>query len=118
MMDTYRFDDSEDAAELAELHRKFVVVPVDNLSNIVVFICKTHYIKYLLEELGMRTITGNPTKNFTALSKGEILQTTIRFWKRLEFRSLRKTLIYTGFLSCLRTHISRYIAGSYPKFND
>ena len=38
------FDDPAVAAELAEIHEKFVVVPADKASNNIVFVCKTHYI--------------------------------------------------------------------------
>ena len=62
------FDDPDVAAELA------VVVPADKASNNILFVCKTHYINCLMEELGMSTITGNPTDNLTAMSKDEILQ--------------------------------------------
>ena len=62
------------AAELAEIHEKFVVVPADKASNNILFVCKTHYINCLMEELGMSTMTGNPTYNHTAMSKDESLQ--------------------------------------------
>ena len=68
------FDDQDVAAELAEIHEKFVVVPADKASNNIVFVCKTHYINCLMEELGMSTMTGNPTYNLTAMSKEEVLQ--------------------------------------------
>ena len=68
------FDDPDIAAELAEIHEKIVVVPADKASNNIVFVCKTHYINCLIEELGMSTMTGNPTYNLTAMSKEEILQ--------------------------------------------
>ena len=68
------FDDPDVAAELAEVHEKFFVVPADKASNNVVFVCKTHYINCLMEELGMSTMTGNPTYNLTAMSKDEILK--------------------------------------------
>ena len=61
-------------AELAELHQKFVAVPADKASNNIVLVCKTHYIKCPVEDLGTSTTTGNPTYNFTAISKEEILQ--------------------------------------------
>ena len=50
------FDDQDVAAESAEMHEKFVVVPADKASNNIVFVCKTHYINYLIEELGMSAI--------------------------------------------------------------
>ena len=68
------FDDQDVAAELAEIHEKFVVVPADKASNNIVFVCKTHYINCSMEEVGMSTMTGNPTYNLTAMSKEEILQ--------------------------------------------
>ena len=53
------FDAQDVAAELAEIHEKFVVfVPADEASNNIVFVCKTHYINRLTEELGMSTMTG------------------------------------------------------------
>ena len=48
------FDDPDVAAELAEIHETFVV-PADKASNNIVFVCKTHYINCLMEELGMST---------------------------------------------------------------
>ena len=68
------FDDQDVAAELAEIHEKFVVVPADKASNNIVFVCKTHYINCSIEELSMGTVSGNPTYNLTAMSKEEILQ--------------------------------------------
>ena len=68
------FDDPAVTAELAEIHEKFVVVPAEKASINIVFVCKTHYINCLMEELGMSTTTGNPTFNLTAMSKDEILQ--------------------------------------------
>ena len=68
------FDDPDVTAELAEIHEKFVVVPADKAANNIVFVCKTHYIYCLMEELGMSTMTGNPTYNLTAMFKDKILQ--------------------------------------------
>ena len=42
------FHDPDVAAELAEIHEKFVVVPADKASNNIVFVCKTHYINCLM----------------------------------------------------------------------
>ena len=68
------FDDRDVAAELAEIHEKFVVVPADKASINIVFVCKTHYINCLMEELGISTMTRNTTYTLTAMSKDEILQ--------------------------------------------
>ena len=68
------FDEPDVAAELAEIDEKFVVVPADKASNNIVFVCKTHYINCLMEELVTSTMTGNPTDKLTVMSKDEILQ--------------------------------------------
>ena len=94
------FDDPDVTAELAEIHEKFVVVPADKASNNTVFVCKTHYINCLMEELGMSTMTGNPTYNLTAMSKDEILQ-FLDFPKLYSIPKLHK-----------KPYKQRYIAGS------
>ena len=53
---------------------RFVVFPADKAFNNIVFVCKTHYMNSLMEELGMSTMAGNPTYNLIAMSKEEILQ--------------------------------------------
>ena len=65
------FDDPDVAAEI---HEKFIVVPAEKASNNILFVCKTHFINCLMEELGMSTMTGNPTYNLTAMSKNELLE--------------------------------------------
>ena len=57
------FDDPDVAAELAEIHEKFVIVPADKASSNIVFVCKTHYMNCLMEQLSMNTMTGNLTYN-------------------------------------------------------
>ena len=66
------FDDPDVAAELAELHQKICCRPADKASNNIVFVCKTHYINCLIEELGMSTTTGNPIYNLTVMSNEDI----------------------------------------------
>ena len=77
---TLVFDNPDVAAELVDLHDKYVVVPADKISNNIVFVCKTHRSYYLGEELGLNTTEGYPTYTFTSLSKEEILSTTRRFY--------------------------------------
>ena len=104
------FDDPDVAAELAEIHEKFVVVPADKASNNIVFVCKTYDINCLMEELGMSTMTGNPTYNLTAMSKEEILQN--HHSVAVEVPSQRKILTFpncTGFLNFTRIRTSRDI---------
>ena len=59
--------------EHAALHDKYVVVPTDKTSNNILFVCKTHYISCLRQELGLNTSEGNSIYTCTLLSKGGIL---------------------------------------------
>ena len=101
-------------AELAEIHETFVVVPADKASNNIVFVCKTHYINCLMEELGMSTMTGNPTYNLTALLfKDEILKTNhhsvmLTFGISLPEEGIDLPKLYW----IPKLHKQRYIAGS------
>ena len=105
------FDDPDVAVELAEIHEKFVVVPADTASNNIVFVCKAHYINCLMEELGMSTMTGNPTYNHTAMSKDEILQTTIR-WISLPEEDIDLPKLYWISKLHKNPYKQSYIAGS------
>ena len=62
------FDNPHVSAELADLHDNHAVVPADKASNKIVFVCKTHYINCLREELGLNTSEGNPTYTSTSWS--------------------------------------------------
>ena len=53
--------DEEVIASLAELHRKFVVVPIDKAANNVALICKRFYIQKLLNEVG---VPGNQSPTY------------------------------------------------------
>ena len=110
------FDDQDVAAELAEIHEKFVVVPADKASNNIVFVCKTHYINCLMEELGMSTMTGNPTYNLTAMSKEEILQNhhsvMLTFGISLPEEDIDLPKLYWIPKLHKNPYMQRYIAGS------
>ena len=89
-----------------------MVVPVDKASKNIVFVCKTHYINFLMEELGMSIMTGNPTYNLTAMSKDEILRNHLSMMLTFGFSSQRKILTFpncTGFLNFTRIRTSRDI---------
>ena len=47
--------------DLSDIHDKFVVVPVEKVSNDTVFVCKKIYLDCLIRELGMNDTSGNPT---------------------------------------------------------
>ena len=68
------FGNPDVAAELADVHDKYVVVAADKASNnIIVFVLMTHYNNCFREELGLNTSEGNPTYTCTSLPKEEIL---------------------------------------------
>ena len=67
------FDIPGVSAELCDIQEKSVVVPADKASNNIVFVCKTHYINCLVEELGLNTSTGNPTYTPSPLSREKSL---------------------------------------------
>ncbi|MEW8545689.1 MAG: hypothetical protein AB2693_19380, partial [Candidatus Thiodiazotropha sp.] len=67
------FDIPAVAAELADLHDKYVIVPADKASKNIGSVCKTRYINCLREELGLNSTDGNPTYTFASLTKDEIL---------------------------------------------
>ena len=47
------FKDQNVAKHLSYLHDKYVVVPADKTPSNIVFVCKTHYINCLINELGI-----------------------------------------------------------------
>ena len=54
-------EDEEVIASLAELHSKFVVVPIDKAANNVAIICKRFYVQKLLDEVG---VPGNASSTY------------------------------------------------------
>ena len=65
--------DSNFAKYLCLLHDKYVIVSADKAPNNIVFVCKSHYIDFLIKELGIDNSLGNPTNTPTTLTKEEIL---------------------------------------------
>ena len=51
---------------LEELHRNFVIVPIDKAPNNIGFFCKTFYVKRLLAEVG---ILGPPSDTYKVSDK-------------------------------------------------
>ena len=67
------FCDPEVVRELSRLHENFAVVPADKAPNNYTFVCKKYYVSILIEELGLNSLPGNPTYNFTDFSASEVL---------------------------------------------
>jgi hypothetical protein len=58
------------------LYNNFVLVPADNASNSIVFVCKNYYMYYecFLNELGLTSPSGNPKYTRNNLTRDDILQ--------------------------------------------
>jgi len=54
-------------------HDKYLIDSADQAPNNIVFVCKSHYIDYLIKELGIENSLGNPTYTTMKLTKEEIL---------------------------------------------
>ena len=67
------FKDPNVAKHLSLLRDKYVIVPTDKAPNNLVFVCKSHYIDFLIKELGIDNSFGNPTYSPTTLTKEDIL---------------------------------------------
>ena len=70
------FKDPNVTKHVSYLHEKYIVVSVDKSINKIFFVCKTHYINCLINELGLLGIEnslGNSTYTLTTLSQEEIL---------------------------------------------
>ena len=65
-------EDDEVVAALADLHSRFVVVPIDKAANNVALICKRYYIQKLLDEVG---VPGNasPTYKLSEMDPDEVI---------------------------------------------
>ena len=59
-------DDDDVKTYLAELHKNFVIVPIDKASNNIVIVCKKFYVSRLFEELG---IPGNTSDTYKLATK-------------------------------------------------
>ena len=60
-------------------HAKYVIVSADKAPNNIVFVCISHYIDYLIKELGIDNSLGNPIYSPTTLAKEEILDNQVCF---------------------------------------
>ena len=70
------------------LHDKYVTVPADKASNIIVFVCKSYYYECLIKELGIiNNTSGNTTYKPTSFDKDEILANHRSFMTSLSIPS-------------------------------
>ena len=73
---------------------KYVIVSADKTPNIIVFVCKSHYIDCLIKELGILNSLGNPTSTRRHLQKRKFWEIIGLFYVPLEFQSKMKNWIY------------------------
>lgn len=66
--------------DLDRLHDQFVLVPgpAKKAGNSIVFVCRTHFINYILEELGFDSVKSYQLFSHSSVSKEKILQN--QFW--------------------------------------
>ena len=67
------FKDPNVAKHLSLLHDKYVIVSADKAPNNLVFVCRSHYIDFLIKELGIDNLLGQPTYSPTTLTKEDIM---------------------------------------------
>ena len=96
---------------------KYVIVPADNASNNIVFVCKSYYFECLIKELGINSNTSsNTTYKPTSFDKDEILANHRSFMTSLNIPSGKKSedLPYLYWIPKLHKtpYKERYIAGS------
>ena len=65
--------DTDVTEHLADLHNRYVIVPVDKVSNNVIFVCKTYYFGCFQRELDLDYSISKSTYQRTDFSKDEIL---------------------------------------------
>ncbi|MEW8547176.1 MAG: hypothetical protein AB2693_27000 [Candidatus Thiodiazotropha sp.] len=76
-------------AELADLHDEDVVVPADEASNNIVYLCKNTQHQLAKRKAWLELYRRNPTYACTSLTKKEILRR--RFCVTLKFAYQRKS---------------------------
>ena len=82
-------------------HDKYIIVYSNKTDNNIAFVCKSHYVDCLINEIGIDNSLGNPTYTSTTLTKEEIRTIIGLFYIPLDFQSKKKNWIYrlsTGFI--------------------
>jgi hypothetical protein len=95
-------------------HDKYSIVYSNKADNNIAFVCKSHYVDCLKNEIGIDNSLGNPTYTPTTLTKEEIRTIIGLFYIPLDFQS-KKNWIYASLLDSYITIVSLqtgYISGS------
>ena len=83
-------------------HDKYIIVYSNKADNNIAFVCKSHCVDCLLNEIGIDNSLGNPTYTPTTLTKEEIRTIIGLLYIPLDFQSKKKNWIYrlsTGFIN-------------------
>jgi len=84
------------------LHDKYIIVYSNKAHNNIAFVCKSHCVDCLINELDIDNSLGNPTYTPMTLTKEEIRTIIGLFYIPLDFQPNKKNWIYrhsTGFLN-------------------
>ena len=87
--------DEEVQNALSELHKKFVINPIDKASNNVALICKRVYIQKLLDEVGIPGYNSS-TYKLSSRDTNQIIQNNAEYCKKLKI-SLEERVKYLPF---------------------
>jgi hypothetical protein len=82
-------------------HDKYISVYSNKTHNNIAFVCKSHYVDCLINEIGIDNSLGNPTYTPTTHTKGEIRTIIGLCYIPLHFQPKKKNWIYchsTGFI--------------------
>ena len=88
--------------------------------NNIAFVCKSHYVDCLINELGIDNSLGNPTYTPTTHTKEEIRTIIGLLYIPLHFQSKKKNWIYrlsTGFIYYKAGYIAKWFTKPPPKLS-
>ena len=119
-------------AYLDNLHKNFVLVPIDKAANNIAIICKKYYVEVILKELGVLDGQGNQTYVSANRDAAEIIDENSEYASRLKFSvdeehhvlpimywipKMHKTPIAHRFIiaskKCSTKHVSKAVSNSF-----
>ena len=78
---------------LEEIHKKFVLVPIDKAANNVAIICKRYYVEVILKEIGMMDSQSSTTYCRSEKLKDEIIYDNLTVSKKLSLTITEKDTV-------------------------
>ena len=80
------FKDTTVVKHLSLLHDKYIIVSADKAPNVIVFVCKSHYVDCLIKELGIDNSLDNPTYTPKTMRKRKSSTIISLFYGPFEFQ--------------------------------